>query len=43
MGRGDANRDMGSPTSSISNGATSTTDERDSWMRNAKVNNDADT
>lgn len=43
MGLGDARRDIGSPTSSISKGTTSTTEDSDNWTRNASVSRDADT
>jgi hypothetical protein len=42
IGVGDASRETGSPTSSMSNGTTSNRDDSDNWTRKANVNNDAD-
>ena len=42
IGAGEARRETGSPTSSISNGTTSNRDESDSWIRKASVSSAAD-
>lgn len=43
IGAGEARRDTGSPTRSISSGITSNRDGKDIWMRNAVVSNAAET
>ena len=42
IGVGEARRETGFPTSSISNGTTSSREESDSWIRKASINSEAD-